>query len=83
MDCYILNNYKPISNITFLCKVIERAVACHLNKYLINTSLNKTLHVGYTSGDINKSALIEMTNYTMMSIDQGKPGITSSSGFAC
>ena len=43
MYCYILNNYRPVSNITFLSKVIERAVAFHLNKYLINNNLTESL----------------------------------------
>jgi len=34
MYCNILNNYRPVSNLTFLSKVIEKAVAFHLNKYL-------------------------------------------------
>jgi len=41
MDCYILNNYRPVSNLTFLSKVIEKAVAFLLNKYLINNNLNE------------------------------------------
>ena len=45
MDCNILNNYRSVSNFTFLSKVIERAVAFHLNKYLINNNLNESLHI--------------------------------------
>ena len=41
MDCNILNNYRPVSNLRFLSKVIEKAVAFHLNKYLINNNLNE------------------------------------------
>ena len=44
MDCNILNNYRPVSNLTFLSKVIEKAVAFHLNKYLINNNLNESNH---------------------------------------
>jgi len=32
MDCNILNNNRRVSNLTFLSKVIEKAVAFHLNK---------------------------------------------------
>ena len=44
MDCNIINNCKPVSNLAFLSKVIERAVTFHLNKYLINKTLNESLH---------------------------------------
>jgi len=43
MDCNILNNYRPVSNLRCLSKVIEKAVAFHLNKYLINNNLNESL----------------------------------------
>jgi len=43
VDCKILNNYRPVSNLTFLSKVTEKAVAFHLNKYLINNNLNESL----------------------------------------
>ena len=39
MHCNILNNYRLVSNLTFLSKVIERTVALHLHKYLINNTL--------------------------------------------
>ena len=42
MDCNILNNYRPVSNLKFLSKLIEKAVAFHLNKYLININLRIT-----------------------------------------
>jgi len=44
MGCNILNNYRPVSNLTFLSKVIERVVAFHLSKYLININLNESLY---------------------------------------
>jgi len=51
MDCNILNNYRPVSNLIFLSKVIERAVDLHLNKYLINNNnLNESLQSAYKSG---------------------------------
>ena len=50
MDCNILNNYRPVSSITFLSKVIEKAIAFQLNKYLINDNLNESLQSAYESG---------------------------------
>jgi len=32
IDCNVLNNYRPVSNLTFLSNVVEKAVAFHLNK---------------------------------------------------
>jgi len=75
MDSNILNNYRPVSNLTFLSKVIERAVAFHLNKYLINNNLNKSLQSAYKGCHGTETALVRVKHYIMMSIDQDKPVI--------
>jgi len=75
MDCNILNKYRPVSNLTFLSKVIEKAVAFHLNKYLINNNLNESLQSAYKTGHSTETALVRVKNDIMMSIDQGKPVI--------
>jgi len=75
VDCNILNNYRPVSNLTFLSKVIEKPVAFHLNKYLINNNLNKSLQSAYKSGHNTETALVRVKNYIMMSIDHGNPVI--------
>ena len=60
MDCNILNNYIPLINFTFLSKVIEKAVAFHLNEYLINNNLNESLQSAYKSGHITETALVRV-----------------------
>ena len=72
IDCNILNNYRPVLNLTFFSKVLEKTVAFHLNKYLINNNLNKTLQSASKSIE---TVLVRVKNYIMMSIDQGKPVI--------
>ena len=73
MDCNILHNYRPVSNLTFLSKVIERAVAFHLNKCVINNNLNESLQSAYKSGHSTETAWVRVKIYIMMSIDQSKP----------
>jgi len=77
MDCNILNNYRPVSNLTFLFKVIEKAIAFHLNKYLINNNLNESLQSANKGGNNTETALVRVKNDIMMLIDQGKPVILS------
>jgi hypothetical protein len=71
MDCNILK--RPVSNLTFVSKDIENAVALHLSKYLINNNLNQSLQSAYKSGHCTETALIRVKNDIMMLIDQGKP----------
>jgi len=76
MDCNIINNYRPVSNLTFVSKVIEKADAFHLNKYLINNNLNGSLQSAYKSGHSTETALVKVINGIMMSIDKGETVIS-------
>ena len=69
MDCNILNNYIPVSNLTFLYTVIERGIAVHLNKYLINNNINESLQSAYKSDHSTETTLVRMKNDIMMSFD--------------
>ena len=71
-DCNILNNYRPISNLPFLSKLIERAVAIRLKKYLFNNNLNELQLSAYKCDHSTEPALIRVKNDIMMSIDQHK-----------
>jgi len=53
LDCNILNNYRPVSNLTFLFTFIDSAVAFHLNKYSINNNLTESLQSAYKAMDID------------------------------
>ena len=39
LDSDILKNYRPVSNLTFISKVIEKVISGRLNEHLINNSL--------------------------------------------
>ena len=75
IDCNILNNYRSVSNLTFLSTIIEKAVAFHLNKYCINTNRNETLQSAYKSGHNTETTLARVKDDIMMSIYQGKAAI--------
>ena len=71
-DCNVLNNYRPVSNLSYLSKIIERAVAVRLNKYLLDSNLIMSRQSASRTGHNTETALIRMKNYIMMSIDQSK-----------
>ena len=72
LDCNVLNNYLPVSNLSYFSKITERAVAIRQNKYLLDSNLTETRQSAYRTGHITETALIRMKNDTMMSIDQSK-----------
>ena len=72
LDCNVLNNYRPVSNLSYLSKIIERAVAVRLNKYLLNNNFIESRQSAYRTGHSTETALIHVKNDIKMSTDQSK-----------
>ena len=54
-----LVNYRPISNLSFISKIIERVVLIQLNKYLFDNNLYPDLQSAYRRNHSTKTALIK------------------------
>ena len=72
MDCNVLKNDRPVSNLSYLSKITERAVAVRLNKYLLDSNLIESRQSAYRTGHSTETALIRVKNDIMMAIDQSK-----------
>ena len=55
-DC--LKNYRPISNLTFIGKLIERVVLRRLNEHLRSNGLNITPQSGYKKHHSTETLLV-------------------------
>ena len=66
-----VNNYRPISNLTFISKVMEKIVAKQLIAYLASNNLMPTLQSGFRSGHSTETAILWMLSDIYSSIDQG------------
>ena len=53
-------NYRPISNLTFISKVIERMVIKQLKKHLVDSDLMPPLQLAYRSRHSTEAALIKV-----------------------
>ena len=53
LDSDILKNYRPVSNLTFISKVIEKVISGRLNEHLINNSLSDQRAVYSQRTEIN------------------------------
>ena len=47
LDTQDLNNYRPVSNLPFLSKVIESVVAAQLTEYMAENNLTEPLQSAY------------------------------------
>ena len=62
-------NYRPVSNLKFLSKVLERVVASRLQDHLDRHSLTEPLQSAYRKHHGTESALIKVHNDILLSLD--------------
>ena len=58
LDAADIANYRPVSNVTFLSKTVERVVAKQLNGYLAANSLLPRLQSACRRGHSTETALL-------------------------
>ena len=60
LDHNILKNYRPVSNLPFISKVLERVVARQLNEHMSNHNLHEPLQSAYNQFHSTETALIKV-----------------------
>ena len=74
-DSDILKNYRPVLNLTFISKVIEKVISGRLNEHLINNSMFDLLQSAYRDKHSTETALIKVQNDILSVLDTGSPAI--------
>ena len=69
VDCEVFKNYRPVSNLTFLSKLIERCVAKRLNKHMKYNNLELIYQYGYKKGHSTEVLLIKVMNDFLTAFD--------------
>ena len=77
LDADDVRNYRPISNLTFVSKVIERIVAKQLNVFLTESDLMPPLQSAYRKGHSTETAVLKVLSDVLDAADSQKTTLLS------
>lgn len=69
LDLELFSNFRPVSNLNFLFKVIEKVAAIRLTNYLSDNDLNESLQSAYKKHHSCETALLRVQNDILKSIN--------------
>ncbi len=72
LDCNDLNNYRPVSNIGFIGKVIERAAIIQVNEHTQANNLDEPFQSAYKKKHSTETALLKVKNDITQAIDDNR-----------
>ena len=75
VDADVLKNYRPVSNLHLVGKLIERVVHIKLEKHMSNNNLHSAFQYGFKKGHSTETLLIKVVNDLLISCDKSIPTI--------
>lgn len=72
LDHQVLSNYRPVSNLPFLSKVLERIVAKQLKHYLVHNNLFDKFQSAYRKFHSTETLLMRLHDDILYNLDQNR-----------
>jgi len=83
LDTTDMNNYRLVSNLSFMSKFIERVVANQHNEYLSVNNLIPRFQSAYRKDHSTDTALLRVSSDMLMAADDRKVTLLMSAAFDC
>ena len=71
LDKNILKNYRPVSNLSYISKLIEKAVAKQINEHIAHEGISNENQSAYRVFHSTETALLKIQNDIATSMDKG------------
>ncbi len=75
LDPSILSNFRPISKLPFLSKVLERVVVNQLQSFLEEFSIYEKCQPGFKPRHSTETALLRVSNDFLLAVDSGNSAV--------
>ena len=73
LDRSVLKNYRPVSGLNFVSKLVERVVARQIKAHITSNGLDNLHQSAYKSGHSTETALLKIKSDIHLSLSQNKP----------
>ena len=78
LDPNELKNFRPISNLPFISKIIEKLVLVQISRHLSANNLLNQFQSAYRPGHSTETALLKIVNDLLLSLDDGNISLLAS-----
>ena len=75
LDKDLMKNYRPVSNLTYLSKMLEKVVAQRLLDHMAHNNLHETLQSAYKPAHSSETSLLRVQNDFLQAIDKRQCGM--------
>ena len=73
LDHSVLKNYRPVSGLNFVSKIIERVVSSQINRHLSANDLNNVHQSAYKTGHSTETALLKIKSDIHLNLSKNMP----------